>query len=80
MPAQTGHFAIVEDENLRCLGDGADALGNDQDGTLAYFLCQGMTQGRISLEIEGRKAIVKDIKIRLFKQGPGNSQTLFLAA
>ena len=80
MPPQAGHLAIVEDENLLCLGDGTDALGNDQDGTPSHFLCQGVTQGRIGLEIEGRKAIVKDIEICLFKQGPGNGQTLFLAA
>ena len=70
----------MEHDDLVCMLDGADALGNDQDRGVLCLFCQRLAQRCIRLEVQGRKAVVENVKLRLFRQRPGNRQPLFLPA
>ena len=60
--------------------NGADPLGDDENGGKGQLLCQRFAESRIGFEIKSGKAVVKNIQIRFFHQCPGYGKPLLLPA
>ena len=58
------NFTVLEHDDLIGMQNGRDALGDDNECGVTHLLRQSRTQGRVGLEIERRKAVVKDIEVR----------------
>ena len=80
MGTDSRHLAFVQHYNAVGMADRADPLCNDQDCRILRFLRQRFSQRRIRLEVQCGKAVVKDIKLRLFHQGAGDGKPLLLSA
>ncbi len=79
MPANAYGPAIVEHNDLVGVLDGADSLGNNHHGLVPLFPKQRPAQGPLGFEIQGGKAVVKNIELGILYNGPGNGQPLPLA-
>ena len=75
-----GHMPFVEHDDLVCVLDGADTLGNDQNCGVFCLFCEGFAERRIRFEVQCGKAVIKNIQFRFFHQRPCDGQPLFLAA
>lgn len=78
--ADADRLAFVQNDDLLCMANGADALGNDEDSGVSRFFGKFSSQCCVRLEIERGETIVKDIKIRTFDESAGNRKALFLSA
>ena len=79
MGADAGDLAVIQHHDLLGAHDRAHALGDDQHGGLAGSFLRAFSR-RIGPEIQGRKAVVEDVDLRLLGQGAGDGKPLFLAA
>lgn len=80
MGSHSGNGAVVEDNNLIRVPDGADPLGHDQPGGVFAFPVQIFPHLAVCLIVQGREGIVKDQDFRVTADGPGNGNPLLLAA
>ena len=61
MPTLAHDPTVVQHQDLIRMKDRADALSNNEDGSVLHLFLQRMAQSGIGLEIQCRKAVVKDI-------------------
>ena len=80
MCADTGNLAVIQDDDLLGIGNGADALGNDNHRLIFCVFADRPAQGGICLIVQRGKTVVKDEDIRVTGQSPGNGEALLLPA
>ena len=80
MLADADHFAMVENDDLVGVHDGADALGDDDAGRVGKFFGDAATDRFVGLVVEGREGVIKDEDLRFGSDGPGDAKALLLAA
>ena len=73
-------MTLVHNDDLICIKNCVDPLRHDDDGTIAHFLFQSLSQHLIRLEVQRREAVVEQINSRFFHQRPCNGKPLFLSA
>lgn len=79
MAADAHRPAILQDNDLVGVGDGAHPLGDDEHGAARHLLAQGPAQGRVGLKVQGGEAVVENVQVSPLGQGPGDGQPLLLA-
>ena len=80
MGADAYGLALVQYDDLFRMEDRADALGDDHDGGIACLGDKRFAERGVRLEVERRKAVVKDIQFRFFDKSARDRKTLFLSA
>ena len=74
------HLALVHDHDPIGLEHGGQTVGDNQGGTAYHGLFQGLLDETLILRIQGTGGLVQQQDGRIADQGPGNGQTLALAA
>ena len=79
MGADTGDPSLIQNDDLLCMENRADTLGHNDRGRVRSLLFSGLSKGRISLIVQSREAVIKNVNLRLSGDGAGNGETLLLA-
>ena len=80
MGALAHQTALVQHQDLVRMQYGGNALCYDDHGGVAGLSFQRTAQGYIGLEIEGRKTVIEQVDLWLFRNGTGDGKALLLAA
>ena len=80
MFAYAGDLAVVQDDDLVGVPDGADALGHDDPGGVLAGLVQGAAEDPVGLIVQGGEGVVEEEDLRLPGDGPGDGEPLLLPA
>ena len=80
MGADAGDFAVIQNDNLIGMKDGADSLRHNNNGGVLNFFMQRFSQNHIRLVVQRGKAVVKQEYLGILGDGPGDGQTLLLPA
>ena len=72
-------FAVVDDEHLVSVADGAEAVGDDEAGAALHQAQQGFLDARFGAGIDAAGGFVKDQDAGVGQDGAGNRQHLALA-
>ena len=67
------------DDHIR-IYDRADALGNDQTGSILHFGLQCLAKFPVCLIVQSGEGIIEDIYLRVAGNGTGDGETLLLIA
>ena len=83
MCAHAGKLSILKNQDLICIADGADTLGNNDTGCVRTLFIQFFTQDTVGLVIKSGERVIRVIENQDFRfagNGSGNGKTLFLTA
>ena len=53
-------FSLLEKDDLVCLADGAEAMGDDESGPILHQLCQGELNLPFGLHVDARSGLVEN--------------------
>ena len=70
----------VQDNNLVCILDRRYSLGNNDLGRIRDFFPEGLADQSVGFCIYSAGRVVQNKDLGLFKERPGNTQTLLLSA
>ena len=80
MGADSGDFALVQNDDPVRAEDGRHTLGHDQHRRALGLLRQSLPEQSVGLEVQRGEAVVKDVDVGMAYDRPGNGQTLPLTA
>ena len=80
MGIEARHDTIIQDKDAVTVSHAEDALGDDDLRHLWQLVVDGLPYLRIRRSVAGRGGVVEYQYLRVFQQGTGNTETLFLSA
>ena len=80
VPVAFHQFAALEDEDLRSIADGGQAMGGDLYGFAAHQFVNSLLYRHFAFGVERGGGFVKDDDGRIFQQGAGDAEVLLFAA
>ena len=78
--ALLGHFAVLHHQDQVGLGQGDDAVADDEGGGVAAALFQRGTDLRVGLRVHGGQGVVENQNVVVLHQRAGNGDALLLPA
>ena len=72
-------FSLLEKDDLVCLADGAEAMGDDESGPILHQLCQGELNLSFGLHVDARSGLVENHEGRGFQRCPGYGDSLLFS-
>ena len=72
--------AMVDDDDVVGIADRTQAMGDDDGRTAFHEAVQGGLDDFFAFRIEGRRRFIEDEDARVLEDGPGDGDTLALAA
>lgn len=77
--ASFGDAAMFEDEDLICVADGGEAVGDDEAGAVGEEAVEGFLNEFFGGGIDAGGGFVEDEDGRVFEEGAGDGDALFFA-
>ena len=80
MSSQPAERSVVQHQDLIGLTDAGGTLGDEEGGNLSAKSGEGFSERGVCGEIQRAGAVIEDQYFRIFDEGPGDGETLLLAA
>ena len=73
-------LAVIHDQDEVTIPDGREAVGDDQHRAVCKLVVDHIKDGILCAKVQTAGGFVQNIEVRILQEGPGQSQTLLLAA